>query len=65
MIMSGKMLFDWLGRRHASQPALAAGAMIGRAVEHVIERRLNLTPDLGGTGSTTAMAEAIVAHLGI
>ena len=65
MIMSGKMLFDWLGRHHKSDPALAAGAMIGRAVEHVVEHRLSLTPDLGGEGTTTAMAEAIIGHLGI
>ncbi len=65
MIMSGKMLFDWLGRHHDSGPAREAGAMIARAVEHVIEHRLSLTPDLGGSGTTAGMAAAIIAQLGV
>ncbi|MHB1304292.1 MAG: isocitrate/isopropylmalate dehydrogenase family protein [Acidiphilium sp.] len=63
MVMSGKMLLDWLGRRHAAAAALEAGRLIEAAVASVIEERRDLTPDLGGTGSTGAMGDAIVAAL--
>ncbi|OIQ96673.1 homoisocitrate dehydrogenase [mine drainage metagenome] len=61
MIMSGKMLFDWLGHRHEKPAAIKAAALIERAMERVIAERRALTPDLGGDGSTTAMGDAVAA----
>ena len=63
MIMSGKMLLDWLGRRRGSDAAVEAARRIERAVERVIAQRSSLTPDLGGAGTTTTMGDAIVAAL--
>lgn len=63
MIMSGKMLLDWLGRRHEDRAAIAAGQMIGEAVSQVIAGRRALTPDLGGEGTTETMSDAIIAAL--
>ncbi len=63
MIMSGKMLLDWLGQRHQEPRAQAAAGLIERAVERVIAERRALTPDLGGTAGTTEMGAAIVAAL--
>jgi 3-isopropylmalate dehydrogenase len=61
MIMSGKMLLDWLGRRHEDRTAIAAGQLIDDAVARVIADRRDLTPDLGGNGTTVTMSDAIVA----
>jgi 3-isopropylmalate dehydrogenase len=59
MIMSGRMLLDWLGRRRGDAAAIAAAARIERAVDRVIAERRALTPDLGGTGTTSGMGDAI------
>lgn len=63
LIMSGKMLFDWLGRRHNEDKALAAAALIDAAVEKVIAEATHLTRDLGGDASTTEMGDAIAAEV--
>ena len=63
MIMSGKMLLEWLGRRHGSSAAIEAGARIDAAVTQVIQARRDLTPDLGGAATTSAMGDAIVSSL--
>ena len=61
MIMSGQMLFAWLGHKHGEPKAVAAADLIERAVERVISERRALTPDLGGSASTHAMGDAIVS----
>jgi 3-isopropylmalate dehydrogenase len=63
MIMSGKMLLEWLGRKRNIAAAGRAAAAIEKAVEQVIEKKIALTPDLGGAGSTQTMADAICAAL--
>jgi 3-isopropylmalate dehydrogenase len=60
MIMSGKMLFAWLGYRRQIQAAINAAALIEAAMDQVIADRRALTPDLGGTASTEAMGDAVV-----
>jgi 3-isopropylmalate dehydrogenase len=61
MIMSGQMLFAWLGHKHGEPKAVAVADLIERAVERVISERRALTPDLGGSASTHAMGDAIVS----
>jgi 3-isopropylmalate dehydrogenase len=61
MIMSGQMLLEWLGRNRGDARAVAAAQRIDAAVEHVIAEGNQLTADLGGKGSTTAMGDAIAA----
>jgi 3-isopropylmalate dehydrogenase len=63
MIVSGQMLLAWLGRKHAAPSATDAARRIGAAVDRVMTERRTLTPDLGGTASTTEMGDAIVAAL--
>ncbi|MDB5862438.1 MAG: isocitrate/isopropylmalate dehydrogenase [Betaproteobacteria bacterium] len=63
MIMSGRMLFEWLGRKRNEPKALEAARRIERAVEQVIADGKDLTPDLGGKGGTREMGDAIVAAL--
>jgi 3-isopropylmalate dehydrogenase len=63
MIMSGQMLFAWLGRKRNEPKALEAARRIEVAVEQVIADGKDLTPDLGGQGGTREMGDAIVAAL--
>lgn len=58
MILSGAMLLDYIGEHQA-------GSRVRQSVESVLKTRdLNvLTPDLGGSGSTKALTEAIVRGL--
>jgi 3-isopropylmalate dehydrogenase len=61
MIMSGKMLLEWLGRKRGEPRALEAAHRIEAAVEQVIAEERNLTRDLGGTATTSEMGDAIAA----
>jgi 3-isopropylmalate dehydrogenase len=63
MIMSGQMLFEWLGRKRNEPGATRAAALIAAAVDKVIAEAKHLTADLGGTASTTQMGDAIVATI--
>jgi len=61
LIMSGQMLFDWLGRKRNEPKALEAARLIDAAVGGVIAEAKHLTRDLGGTARTTEMGDAIAA----
>ena len=61
MIVSGQMLMEWLGRKHAEPKAVEAARLMDQAVERVIRERKALTGDLGGKASTSAMGDAIAA----
>jgi 3-isopropylmalate dehydrogenase len=61
LIMSGKMLFEWLGRTRNEPKATAAAQRIDAAVDKVIAEARHLTRDLGGTASTSEMGDAIAA----
>src|SRR5688572_11158065 len=61
MIVSGQMLLDWLGRKHDEPKAVEAAQVMERAIERVIADRKALTPDLGGTASTSQMGDAVAA----
>ena len=59
MIMSGKMLFEWLALKRREPKAADAAKLIERAVERVIAEAKHLTGDLGGSAKTQAMGDAI------
>jgi 3-isopropylmalate dehydrogenase len=59
MIMSAQMLLAWLGQRKQNPAAIEAAALIEAAMERVIAERRALTPDLGGSASTSAMGDAV------
>jgi len=61
LILSGKMLFEWLGRTRNEPKASAAAQRIDAAVDKVIAEAKHLTRDLGGKASTTEMGDAIAA----
>jgi 3-isopropylmalate dehydrogenase len=60
MIMSGQMLFEWLGRKRNDTRAVEAAKLIEAAVEKVIAEGRHLTGDLGGKAGTSEMGDAIV-----
>ena len=63
MIMSGQMLYEWLGWKRNEPKALEASRRIALAVDRVIADATHLTPDLGGKVGTREMGDAIVAAL--
>jgi 3-isopropylmalate dehydrogenase len=62
-VLSAAMMLDWLGRRRGDPAAVAAGEEIDEAVRGVLADGEALTPDLGGSGSTGALADALVQRL--
>jgi tartrate dehydrogenase/decarboxylase/D-malate dehydrogenase len=63
MIMSGKMLFDWLATKHKEPRAAAAADIIGRAMERVLGDASHRTRDLGGRATTVEMGDAVAAAI--
>ena len=61
MIMSGKMLIEWLGRKRGEEKATQAAKLIDAAMDRVIAEAKHLTADLGGKASTTQMGDAVAA----
>jgi 3-isopropylmalate dehydrogenase len=61
MIMSGKMLIEWLGRKRNEPKATAAARRIDAAMDKVIAEAKHLTADLGGTATTKEMGDAVAA----
>ncbi|MFN7085489.1 MAG: isocitrate/isopropylmalate dehydrogenase family protein [Burkholderiales bacterium] len=63
MIMSGQMLYAWLGHKHNEPKAVEAAALMERAMESVIREGKVLTGDLGGKASTSEMGDAVAARI--
>jgi 3-isopropylmalate dehydrogenase len=63
MIVSGAMLLDWLGRHRDEPKAVKAAAMIREATDKIVNEKISVTADLGGSSSTAEMGEAIRAAL--
>jgi len=61
MIMSGKMLYEWLARKRSEPKAAEAARYIDAAMEQVIAEARALTRDLGGTAGTADMGDAVAA----
>lgn len=63
MILSGKMLFEWLGRKRSEPRATEAAKRIDAAMDRVIAEAKHLTGDLGGKASTAEMGDAVAASV--
>jgi len=61
MIMSGKMLFEWLGRKRSEEKAVKAAQLIDAAMDKVIAEARQRTADLGGKAGTKEMGDAVAA----
>jgi len=63
MILSAAMMLDWLGARHGSAEALAAGSALRRAVEVAFAPGRLITCELGGDAGTAAVFAAVEGAL--
>jgi 3-isopropylmalate dehydrogenase len=62
MILSAKMMLDWLGERYKDPKCIKAAAAIEEAVIKTLQAK-NTVPDLGGNKTTIGMAESIAANI--
>jgi 3-isopropylmalate dehydrogenase len=62
MILSAKMMLEWLGEKYGDKKCLQAGAAIENGVVYAL-RNGQSVPDCGGKTTTVGMAEAIAAAL--
>ena len=60
MILSAAMMLDWLGIKHDVPTLVQDGKRLREAVEDVVARGETVTPDIGGTASTSAAATAVL-----
>jgi 3-isopropylmalate dehydrogenase len=58
MILSAKMMLEWLGARYSDEKCINAAAAIEAAVVETLKAKATV-PDLGGKQTTLGMAEAI------
>jgi 3-isopropylmalate dehydrogenase len=59
MILSVGMMLDWLYARHKDNRLARVAQVIDTAVEQALTETKYLTPDLGGTATTSEVGEAI------
>jgi 3-isopropylmalate dehydrogenase len=63
MILSTSMMLHWLAERHGDRHAAQAASLIEHAVQCVLRQQRVATPDLGGTATTSEMAQAVIAAI--
>jgi 3-isopropylmalate dehydrogenase len=62
-ILSGAMMFEWLGNKNKDAMALEVGRRIEEAVQAVLAEGQVRTPDLGGQSTTSRVGDAIAKEL--
>ncbi len=62
-ILSAGLMLEWLGRRHGDPAAGAAARRLETAVARLLAAGGPRTPDLGGSATTRAVGDAVVAAL--
>jgi 3-isopropylmalate dehydrogenase len=62
MILSARMMLQWLGERYKDAKCIKAADAIEEAVVKTLKAK-NTVPDLGGKKTTVGMAEAIAEAL--
>ncbi|MDH3580572.1 MAG: isocitrate/isopropylmalate dehydrogenase family protein [Hyphomicrobiales bacterium] len=63
LILSGAMLLEWLGEKHARADLHEAGTAIGAAVDKILADPAARTADLGGTMGTKAFGQAVAEEV--
>ncbi|MBV1756628.1 MAG: isocitrate/isopropylmalate dehydrogenase family protein [Dethiosulfatibacter sp.] len=59
MVMSAQMMLSWVGNKKNDESAIKAAENVQTGIEKVLNEKLYVTPDLGGTASTDEMGKAI------
>ena len=62
MILSARMMFDWLGEKYDDKECLKAAQAIEDAVSATLRKGITL-PDFGGTAKTIEMAQAMAKEI--
>jgi 3-isopropylmalate dehydrogenase len=62
MILSAKMMFDWLGEKCNDQECLKAAQAVEDAVSETLRKGITI-PDFGGNAKTIEMAEAMAKEI--
>jgi 3-isopropylmalate dehydrogenase len=62
MILSAKMMFDWLGEQHNDPECLRAAQAVEDAVSETLHKGITI-PDFGGDAKTIEMAEAMAKEI--
>jgi len=62
MILSAKMMFDWLGEQHNDPECLRAAQAVEDAVSETLRKGITI-PDFGGDAKTIEMAEAMAKEI--
>jgi 3-isopropylmalate dehydrogenase len=63
MILSAKMMLDWLGEKYDDKECLKAGQAIEDAVAETLRKGEDVIPDFGGKAKTIEMAEAMAKEI--
>lgn len=63
MIESTRMLFEWLGHRHALPESVAMAARMRRGIDRALADPAQRTKDILGTGTQKQMVEGILAGM--
>jgi 3-isopropylmalate dehydrogenase len=63
MILSAKMMLDWLGEKYDDKECLKAAQAVEYAVAETLRKGETLIPDFGGTAKTIEMAEAMAKEI--
>lgn len=63
MILSSTMLLRWLGAKFGDDTILDAADRVEKAIDVAVSNG-SVTPDLGGTGTTSSVVGAVVAEIG-
>lgn len=64
MILSGAMMLEWLGHRHSNPEMVSHANRLRDGVETVLAAGKTLTPDLGGTATTSMASNAVLEAMG-
>jgi len=62
MILSARMMFDWLGEKYDNQECFRAAQAIEDAVSETLRKGITL-PDFGGNAKTIEMAQAMAKEI--
>jgi 3-isopropylmalate dehydrogenase len=63
MILSAKMMLDWLGEKYDDKECLKAGQAVEDAVAETLRKGEDVIPDFGGKAKTIEMAEAMAREI--
>ena len=63
MILSAKMMLDWLGEKYDDKECLEAAQAVEHAVAETLRKDKDVIPDFGGKAKTIEMAEAMAKEI--